>query len=600
MKKYIGLSALLLAGVSFTSCEQDLLDPFTPGAQTEEVAFQRPLDLVYLMNSAYAILTPTSEIEFNAVFTDEVSIGFANGGQGLDDNYAFILNPNSASPDGIWSSNYLTIDRTNRVLTFADLVTVETPADQALLDQVKAEAHALRAYCHNQLISYFSTNPKDLNALGVVKADAVYPTTFRGTRVSNAELYTFIDSDLTAALQLFEASGNATTRIRANEDFVNGTWARSYALRGDYANALIKAQQVIDQSGLNLATFGHTGATSYTSVFHTDTNNANTEVIFKLKKLNGETRTGALFASVNSTLAGSPFFEMGRGLFNLLDNTQAADASTFTVTAVSSQTLTIPGHNYVVGDMVRFLEARPTNAVTTNGVSTVPSNAILSGKVYWVRQVTGDNVQLSAELGGGASVNFQGANVGGFTPVQITGNDGDVRYHVNVHPQSVVDANYLTSANPTDTDKLVIRKYPGTATNGFLINDIKIMRLSEMYLIKAEAQIAANDLAGAAATIRTVRNARHNKVQDLPVYADAVAAWKDVLRERRKEFAYEGFRYVDLKRIGGFANEGIQRDPVDCAINGQCSLSVDNFKFTLPIPISELSVNPSIPQNAGY
>ena len=322
-------------------------------------------------------------------------------------------------------------------------------------------------------------------------------------------------------------------------------------------------------------------------------------MIFKLKKLNGETRVGALFASVNSTLAGSPFFEMGRSLFNILDNTQAADAAVFTVTAVSGSNLTIPGHTYTVGDMISFQESRPTNAVTVNGVTTVPANSMVSGKVYWVRQVSGDNIQVAAELNGASSVNFQGAT-NGFTPVQVRGNDADIRYHVNVHPQSVVNINYLTSTDPVGTDKLVIRKYPGTATNGFLTNDIKIMRLSEMHLIKAEALVAAGDLAGAATTIRNLRNVRFNKPQDLPVYADATAAWKDVLYERRKELAFEGFRYVDLKRLGAWAGEGIQRDPVDCAVNGQCSMSVDNFKFTLPIPINELSVNPTIAQNTGY
>lgn len=601
MKKYIRLSLLLLIGASFTACEQDLLDPFAPGAQTEEVAFRTPQDLVFLMNSAYSILTPTSEIEFNSVFTDEISIGFANGGQGINDNYAFILNPNADSPKGIWATNYITLDRVNRVIAFSDVVTAETAADIALLDQVKAEAYTMRAYCHNQLLSYFSTNPADPNALGVVKHDQVFPTTYRGVRVPNSEIYALIDADLQTALDLFASSGIATSRIKANKDLANGTWARSYALRKDYANALIKADAVISGAGLNLATFGATGTTSYTSVYFTDSNTAATEVIFKLKKLNGETRVGAIYASVNSTLSGSPFYEMGRGLFNILDNTQSADAAAFNVTTASGTTLTIPGHNYVVGDMVSFQEARPSNAVTTNGVTTSPANSIVSGKVYWVRQVTGDNVQLSAELGGTSSVNFGGAAASLATsPVQIKGNDGDVRYHVMVHPQSIVDKNYTISSDPRTSDKLVIRKYPGTATNGFLTNDIKIMRLSEMYLIKAEAQIATGDLTGAATTMRTLRNARFNKVQDLPVYADAAAAWRDVLFERRKELAFEGFRYIDLKRLGAAANQGIERDAVDCAVNGQCSMSVDNFKFTLPIPTTETGVNGAIQQNPGY
>jgi hypothetical protein len=67
----------------FRILQNDLLEPFTPGSLTEEVAITNPTDLQRLMNSTYGLLTKTGYIIFSSVFTDEVGIGFANGGQEL-------------------------------------------------------------------------------------------------------------------------------------------------------------------------------------------------------------------------------------------------------------------------------------------------------------------------------------------------------------------------------------------------------------------------------------------------------------------------------------------------------------------------------------
>src|SRR5690606_40443574 len=107
--------------------------------------------------------------------------------------------------------------------------------------------------------------------------------------------------------------------------------ARTLALRGDYTNALTAAQSVIDGSGLSLATFSN-----YMSVFHTDSNAPDSEVIFKLKQVNGGLKVGTVWASVNSTVAGSPFYEIGRGLFNDLNTTDDASATTVTITNIAA------------------------------------------------------------------------------------------------------------------------------------------------------------------------------------------------------------------------------------------------------------------------
>lgn len=512
MKKIFILS--LLAGVFFASCNNDLLEPFTPGSLTEDVAFTSSEDLQRLMNSTYGLATNREDVIFTSVFTDECGIGFANGGQGINDNYVFFLNISSASPDIIWTQAYIALSRANRVITFADkIITATAPsntAEIAKLRFLKAEALTMRALLHLKVMAYFSPDLKNNDALAGVLADKVLTTSETPSqRSKNSDFYALIHKDLDDAIQLFNTTSSpytgATAKLYASINLARGLKARAYSYKGDYPNAETWANTVINSSGLVLA-----NATNYSSVFLTDAEPANTEVIFRLKRTLQQSaqasNIGNGYASVNTTISGSPFYEIGRSLFNILD-------------------------------------ANPT----------------------------------------------------------------DVRRAVIVHPTSKIDPNYKTSTDYRNSDVLVLGKYPGSAAVGNLNSDFKIMRLSEMYFIRAEARVAAGDLAGAAAAVKVVLDARFPTAQAAPVYANATAAWKGILDQRRLEFAFEGYRFIDLKRIGTLAGATIDRDPADYSSSSSnypggnpSNLPLTSTKFALPIPQTELNANPTIQQNAGY
>ncbi|MBS1572627.1 MAG: RagB/SusD family nutrient uptake outer membrane protein, partial [Bacteroidetes bacterium] len=167
-----------------------------------------------------------------------------------------------------------------------------------------------------------------------------------------------------------------------------------------------------------------------------------------------------------------------------------------------------------------------------------------------------------------------------------------------------------------NSDKLVINKHGGVATGSATWatadtnannNDIKVMRLSEMYLIKAEARAAAGDLAGAATNVQAIRLARNTVAPAIPVYATPSAAWAGILAERRIEFAFEGYRFLDIKRLGNLAGQGIDRSPADYAQGSfnypgadPVNMPLSSYKWALPIPQDEINVNPTITQNPGY
>ena len=511
MKKIFILT--ILSGVLFTSCNNELLKPFNPGSLTEDVAFTSASDLQRLMNSTYGLLTNREDIIFTSVFTDEVGIGFANGGQGIEEDFVFFLNVSSASPSNIWTASYFTLSRANRVIAFADKLIANTTnaTEIASLNRLKAEALTVRALCHIKLLSYFSPDLKNDAALAAVLAERVIVPGEPGMqRSTNGQFYKSIQGDLDTALGLFNAAASPTytgaiAKLYASKNLAKALKSRAFALKGDYTNAEIWANDVINTSGLVLA-----DVSNYKDVFHRDNEGANVEVIFRLKRTLQQsaqlTNLGNGYASVNTTSTGSPFYEVGRSLFN-----------------------------------------------------------------------------------------------------KLNANSSDIRLSTIIHPSSTIDPNYATSADYRNTDRLVLAKHPGSSLVGNLNSDFKIVRLSEMYFIRAEARVAAGDLTGAALAIKAILDNRFSTPQALPVYSNATAAWKAILDQRRLEFAFEGYRFIDLKRIGTLAGASLDRDPADYSSSSAnypagnpANLPLTSTKFALPIPQVELNANPTIQQNANY
>lgn len=135
----------------------------------------------------------------------------------------------------------------------------------------------------------------------------------------------------------------------------------------------------------------------------------------------------------------------------------------------------------------------------------------------------------------------------------------------------------------------VITKYPGKAPDlEQYQNDLKMIRQAEMHLIKAEAYAQMSNSTSAFTALNVLQNARGGTV------VSSGSAIDEVQVERRRELAYEGFRFCDLKRWG----QSIVRGS-DCSA-GACTLAAGSHKFNLPIPQSELDANPNMQQNSGY
>ena len=134
--------------------------------------------------------------------------------------------------------------------------------------------------------------------------------------------------------------------------------------------------------------------------------------------------------------------------------------------------------------------------------------------------------------------------------------------------------------------------YSGTYAYANKYNDLSlgdhnviILRLSEMYLIRAEANAHL-----ATGTIKDIQDDL-NEIRNRAGLADTDAATKDDLlmaieKERRLEFAFEGHRWFDLVRTGRAAEvlTNIKK----------------TYQLLFPIPLSEINTNNKMIQNPGY
>ncbi len=83
-------------------------------------------------------------------------------------------------------------------------------------------------------------------------------------------------------------------------------------------------------------------------------------------------------------------------------------------------------------------------------------------------------------------------------------------------------------------------------TSSTFDDNIPVIRLSELYLIKAEALAELNDDEGAREALNIIH---HRAIPDAPDYTESGDVLKDIIsEERRKELMFEGHRLFDLTR----------------------------------------------------
>jgi hypothetical protein len=267
MKKLIYITALLLA---FTSCNKFL--DVKPQSQVEkndlfstEQGFKEALNGIYTICSSSPLyggnLTFNNDIlsqnyQFNDVVMQQIA--------GFDYTQPSVVNKNAA----IWSTAYRAIANCNYLLAEVDNQKVQFTGSNR--DLIKGEALGLRAYLHFDLLRMFA--PSYL--VGSAQKGIPYVTSAGTKSTPFSTVQQTIDqliADLTQAKTLlksdpiipgsyvvgYPSSTSATElasadlflqnrRQRMNYYAVCGELARVYLYKGDNANALANAKEIID------------------------------------------------------------------------------------------------------------------------------------------------------------------------------------------------------------------------------------------------------------------------------------------------------------------------------------------------------------------
>ncbi len=530
--------------VSIYSCN-DAIDIVQDGELNNDALYTSVENMQLVLNDVYGQMSTTNELLLSSILTDEVGLGEA-GFPG--DTHSFQIFSTNGSANAIWFQKYQAINRANRLIEGAALYT-PNDAEVDEYNNILAQARAIRAFCHFQLLTYFSTDLSDDDALGVMLVDYVPSIEEDLPRSTNGEVFALIESDLLfAENNLTTATSGGTSWYYFNTNVIDAMRARMYLYRENYTLAELYADNVINNSGIVLASsmftlpanfptstdeMSHVGAAGATSLdaapptgtiqfalYQMDRWTATStspmykkmwvdadqgEAIFSLGRPNSSTNFGSAYNTNNSSATGAPLWDMGRNLFDLYTEPLGNGAQDFRRWAFVDRSATI---------------------------STDPLNATRG------------------------------------------------------------------------SENIIIDKYPGK-DGAHSANDIKVFRMSEMYFIKAEARVEANDFDSAESLIQDVRQARNyisGTTVPAPNYNDGTEAYADILMERYKELCFEGHRYIDLKRIGAKAGvSGTNRfiaDSQNASAENPLNISIGDYRFTLPIPQAELNVN-SLPQNPG-
>ncbi len=548
MKKRIYILMLLTIGFAI-SCD-DALDIVQDGELNEQALFTSVDNMQLLLNEVYSQFTWTeNDLMISSELTDEVGVG--DGGF-PNDTFTFNLFTTDAQANAIWTRGYRAINRANRLIEGAVLVTPDA-SELADYNNIVAQARAIRAMAHFRMMAFFSPDLTDNSALGVMLLDFVPTTQQQVPRATNGELYEMIDADLDfAAANLSNPTSGADSHYFINTNTINAFRARMFLYRGDHVNAELFADRVINSSGISLASCEFTLPANFPTttdfrghVMQDGFNSLDTPPI----ALGGDPVQQALWEMDQWIATSSPAYRQ-----MWVDQSQ--------------------------GEMI-FSLARPNNSNNFGSEYNTNQSYILGGPLRDMGRTLFN--LFEQPLGGGAQ---------------------DFRRWSFVDRSSLIVPGDGSDGTQFD-DVLVIDKYPGKL-GSHNSNDVKYLRMSEMYFIKAECRVEANDLGGAANLIQQVRQARNyiaGATVPTPSYGNRTEAYADILLERRKELCFEGHRYFDLKRIGADAGvtttDRATADSENGSASNPANISITDFRFTLPIPQDEININP-LEQNSGY
>jgi hypothetical protein len=177
------------------------------------------------------------------------------------------------------------------------------------------------------------------------------------------------------------------------------------------------------------------------------------------------------------------------------------------------------------------------------------------------------------------------------------------------YPTTSIDSNLIRSYDTNDLRLQVFYRTRNSGSTFYLkggytgtIYPFGGLAVDELFLIRAEGAANAGDAGAAIADVNTLLRKRW-KTGTFNGYtvASAKEALDTVRLERRKELAFRGLRWTDLRRLNKEgANIILSHILFDGTNAKSYTLAPNDINYTLPIPPDVMNLNGSIQQNTRH
>lgn len=154
-----------------------------------------------------------------------------------------------------------------------------------------------------------------------------------------------------------------------------------------------------------------------------------------------------------------------------------------------------------------------------------------------------------------------------------------------------------------DTSYLHPYKYKSSFESPGVPEYLMVLRLAELYLIRAEARAEQGNLAGPDGAVSDLNMIRSRAGIEEPFVTDSYADVIDLIEEERQRelFTEWGHRFYDLKRWKGKLDPNKSRiDEVMPAVSTSKGGNWEPYEKLFPIPQTERTKSPTLTQNEGY
>ncbi|QGK74689.1 RagB/SusD family nutrient uptake outer membrane protein [Flavobacterium sp. SLB02] len=285
--KNIYISMFVLSGLLFAGCADDFLDvnptesiPVDPALVNSDEGATGFVTAIYNQFLGWEM----SSFGWNAVssiITDDADKGSDPGDAGGDKDIIDALTYNASTPsfESTWNANYAGINRCNQALEMFPKLDKVTPA---LKTRLVGEAKFMRAFMYFTLVKGYGGVPivDHLSGVPISEADKQMQL----TRKSAAEVYAFIEKDLTDAIENLPVKsayvGNDKKRVSkgsayallAKVNLYQKNWQKvidncdkvtGYALVADYADQYKKEGEFGDESIFEIDGIGGTSTPGF-------------------------------------------------------------------------------------------------------------------------------------------------------------------------------------------------------------------------------------------------------------------------------------------------------------------------------------------------